>query len=119
MTLQRVQKQSIMTSRTVGVGFGWIFSPFWVDNGGFLKAQTRGIKEGGGGGGGGGVLFVIDFRVFLKGRSPLLEWKNPKAHILKGENLKKKEIEEKEMTFHSNSFILIIFVCLFVCLFFF
>ena len=38
------------------------------------------------------------FRSFLKGRSPLLGWKHPRAHILKGKSLKKKEIEEKEMT---------------------
>ena len=41
---------------------------------------------------------MIDFRGFLKGRSPLLGWKHPRAHILKGKSLKKKEIEEKEMT---------------------
>ena len=35
---------------------------------------------------------------FLKGRSPLLGWKHPRAHILKGKSLKNKEIEEKEMT---------------------
>ena len=34
----------------------------------------------------------------MKGRSPLLWWKHPRAHILKGKSLKKKEIEEKEMT---------------------
>ena len=41
---------------------------------------------------------MIDLRVFLKGRSPLLWWKHPRAHILKGKSLKKKKIEEKEMT---------------------
>ena len=41
---------------------------------------------------------MTDFGSFLKGRSPLLGWKHPRAHILKGKNLKKKEIEEKEMT---------------------
>ena len=41
---------------------------------------------------------MIDFGSFLKGRSPLLGWKLPRAHILKGKSLKKKEIEEKEMT---------------------
>ena len=30
-------------------------------------------------------------------RSPLLRWKHPRAHILKGKSLKKKKIEEKEM----------------------
>ena len=39
------------------------------------------------------------FGSFLKGRNPLLWWKHPRAHILKGKSLKKKEIEEKEMTF--------------------
>ena len=34
----------------------------------------------------------------MKGRSPLLGWKHPRAHILKGKSLKKKEIEENEMT---------------------
>ena len=38
------------------------------------------------------------FGSFWKGRSPLLGWKHPRAHILKGKSLKKKEIEEKEMT---------------------
>ena len=38
------------------------------------------------------------FGSFLKGRSPLLGWKHPRAHILKGKSLKKKDIEEKEMT---------------------
>ena len=32
------------------------------------------------------------------GRSPLLGWKHPRAHILKEKILKKKEIEENEMT---------------------
>ena len=41
---------------------------------------------------------MTDFGSFLKGRSPLLGWKHPRAHILKGKSLKKKEIEEKEMT---------------------
>ena len=40
---------------------------------------------------------MIDFGAFFKGRSPLLGWKHPRAHILKGKSLKKKEIEEKEM----------------------
>ena len=53
------------------------------------------------------------FGSFLKGRSPLLGWKHPRAHILKGKSLKKKEIEEKEMTFHSKSFILILFLFFF------
>ena len=35
----------------------------------------------------------------MKGRSPFLGWKHPRAHILKGKILKKKEIEEKEMSF--------------------
>ena len=35
----------------------------------------------------------------MKGRSPLLRWKHPRAHVLKGKSVKKKEIEEKEMTF--------------------
>ena len=38
------------------------------------------------------------FGVFLKGRSPLLGWKHPREHILKGKSLKKKKIEENEMT---------------------
>ena len=33
----------------------------------------------------------------MKGRSPLLGWKHPRAHILKGKSLKKKKIEEEEM----------------------
>ena len=37
------------------------------------------------------------FLSFWKGRSPFLGWKHPRAQILKGKNLKKKEIEEKEM----------------------
>ena len=41
---------------------------------------------------------MTDFGSFLKGRSPLLGWKHPRAHILKGKSLKKKEIEEKKMT---------------------
>ena len=53
-----------------------------------LKAQTVGIEKGG----------IGDrFGSFLKGRNPLLGWKHPRAHILKGKSLKKKEIEEKEM----------------------
>ena len=51
--------------------------------------------EGGGGGGGGGIC--DRFWSFLKGRSPLLGWKHPRAHILKGKSLKKKKIEEEEM----------------------
>ena len=39
------------------------------------------------------------FGSFLKGRSPLLGWKHPRAQILKGKSLKKKEIEENEMNF--------------------
>ena len=55
-----------------------------------FKAQTQGIEGRG----------ICDrFWSFLKGRSPLLGWKHPRAHILKGKSLKKKkEIEEKEMT---------------------
>ena len=34
---------------------------------------------------------------FLKRRSPLLGWKQPRAHVLKGKSLKKKKIEEEEM----------------------
>ena len=37
------------------------------------------------------------FWSFLKGRSQLLRWKHPRAHILKGESLKKKKIEDEEM----------------------
>ena len=37
------------------------------------------------------------FWSFLKGRSPLLGWKHPRSHILKGKSLKKKKIEEEEM----------------------
>ena len=37
------------------------------------------------------------FLNFLKGRSPLLGWKHPRAHILNGKSLKKKKIEEEEM----------------------
>ena len=37
------------------------------------------------------------FGSYLKGRSPLLGWKHPRAHILKGKSLKNKEIEEEEM----------------------
>ena len=37
------------------------------------------------------------FWSFLKGRNPLLGWKHPRAHILKGKSLKKKKIEEEEM----------------------
>ena len=33
----------------------------------------------------------------MKGKSPLLGWKHPRAHILKGKSLKKKKIEEEEM----------------------
>ena len=33
----------------------------------------------------------------MKGRSPLLGWKHPRAHILKAKSLKKKKIEEEEM----------------------
>ena len=36
------------------------------------------------------------FWSFLKGRSPLLWWKHPRAHILKGKSLKKKKIEEEK-----------------------
>ena len=32
------------------------------------------------------------FWSFLKGRSPLLGWKHPSAHIWKGKSLKKKKI---------------------------
>ena len=39
----------------------------------------------------------MDFGALLKGRSPLLGWKHPRAQILKGKSLKKKKIEEKEM----------------------
>ena len=54
-----------------------------------FKAQTVGIEK----------RRICDrFGRFLKGRSPLLGRKHPRAHILKGKSLKKKEIEEKEMT---------------------
>ena len=42
--------------------------------------------------------YLDRFGSFLKGRNPLLWWKHPRAHILKVKSLKKKEIEEKEMT---------------------
>ena len=54
-----------------------------------FKAQTVGIEKG---------RIGDRFGSFLKGRSPLFGWKHPRAHILKGKCLKKKEIEEKEMT---------------------
>ena len=54
-----------------------------------FKALTQGIK---------GRTICGRFWSFLKGISPLLEWKHPRAHILKGKILKKKDIEEKEMT---------------------
>ena len=54
-----------------------------------FKAQTQGIKGG---------TICDRFWSFLKERSPLLWWKHPRAHILKGKILKKKEIEEKEIT---------------------
>ena len=54
-----------------------------------LKAQTVGIER---------RRIGDRFGSFLKGRNPLLGWKHPRAHILKGKSLKKKEIEEKEMT---------------------
>ena len=54
-----------------------------------LKAQTQGIE---------GRTICDRFWRFLKGKSPLLGWKHPRAHILKGKDLKKKEIEEREMT---------------------
>ena len=56
---------------------------------------------------------MTDFGVFFKGRSPLLGWKHPRAHILKGKSLKKKKIEEDEtglsfktVYFHPLSFFL-------------
>ena len=52
-----------------------------------FKAQTRGIEK---------ERICDKFWSFLKGRSPLLGWKHPRAHILKGKSLKKK-IEEEEM----------------------
>ena len=54
-----------------------------------FKAQTIGIKN---------ERICDRFWSFLKGRSPVLGWKHPRAHVLKGKSLKKKEIEEKEMT---------------------
>ena len=53
-----------------------------------FNAQTLGIEEG---------RFGDRFWSFLKGRSPVLGWKNLRAHILKGKSLKKKEIEENEI----------------------
>ena len=45
------------------------------------------------------------FWTLLKGRSPLFGWKHPRAHILKGKSLKKKNIEEEEMgAFTQNRF---------------
>ena len=54
-----------------------------------FKAQTQRIK---------GRTICDRFWSFFKRRSPLLGWKHPRAHILKGKSLKKKGIEEKEMT---------------------
>ena len=51
-----------------------------------LKAQTVGIERG---------RIGDRFGSFLKGRNPLLGWKHPRAHILKGKSLKKKEIRRK------------------------
>ena len=53
-----------------------------------FKAQTVGIER---------RRIGDKFWSFLKGRSPLLGWKHPRAHILKGKSLKKKKIEEEEM----------------------
>ena len=53
-----------------------------------IKAQAIGIEKG---------RICDRFGSFLKRRSPLLGWKHPRAHILKGKSLKKKKIEEEEM----------------------
>ena len=60
------------------------------------------------------------FWSFLTGRSPLLGWKHPRAHILKGKSLKKKKIEEEEMGlslkivyFHPLSFFLFLLMVFF------
>ena len=60
------------------------------------------------------------FLSFLKRRSPLLGWKHPRAHILKGKSLKKKNIEEEEMGlslkiiyFHPLSFSLFLLMVFF------
>ena len=60
------------------------------------------------------------FWSFLKGRSPLLGWKHPRAHILKRKSLKKKKIEEEEMGlslkivyFHPLSFFLFLLMVFF------
>ena len=60
------------------------------------------------------------FLSFLKGRNPLLGWKHPRAHILKGKSLKNKKIEEEEMRlslkivyFHPLSFFLFLLMVFF------
>ena len=77
-----------------------------------LKAQTVGIERG---------RIGDRFGSFLKRRNPLLGWKHPRAHILKGKSLKKKEIEEKEMPpslkiVYSHPFSLFLFFFLFFSL---
>ena len=76
-----------------------------------FKDQTVGIENG----------RICDiFGSFFKKISPLLGWKHPRAHILKGKSLKKKKIEEVEMGisikivyFHPLSFSLFLLMVFF------
>ena len=97
-----------ITSRRSGLVLGRFLAHFEPIIVGF-KAQTQGIE---------GRTICDRFWSFLKGRSPLLGWKHLRAHILKGKSLKKKEIEENEMTLslkivYSRPLSLFLFFCCF------